>query len=84
MIFLVVKKGDLILRMPVCSVTYFEESDQQMDLLTLEVHICAVIQLLPEVLHEPSVARLPKHSLRRRAPLLQQQQQVLMGARCSE
>lgn len=58
--------------------TYFEQPDQQDDRLALHIHLQATIELLSDVPHVLVVARFPKHSLRGRTSLPQQQQHLLV------
>lgn len=60
-------------------INYLEQSNEQVDRLNPHVHVRAVVELLPDVLHEPAVARFTEHPLCGRAPLPQQHQHILVG-----
>lgn len=61
--------------------TYLEQPDEQRNLLALQVHLQAAVELLSDVLHVLGVARLPKHALGGRSLLPQQHQHLLWRER---
>lgn len=59
--------------------TYFDQADEKNGWLCLQVHLQAAVELLSDLPHVLTVARLPENSLCRRPFFPQQHQHFLHG-----